>query len=293
MKKFKGIILAGGVGSRLRPLTTVLSKQLLPIYDKPMIFYPLSVLMLAGIKEILIISSQDHINMFKDLLGDGSRIGLSLDYKVQLEPRGIAEAFILAEDFIGDNSCSLILGDNIFYGPSFTKLMKSAMRKNLGAEIFTYPVKNPEDFGILKCDQYGKPTDIVEKPSKYISNLAITGLYFFDNNCIELSKKIAPSNRGELEITSLLNIYLKEKKLSSNFLGRGFAWLDTGSHDSLIDAGLFVKTIENRQGQKIACIEEIAFNNGWIDEAQLKNQVNLYKKTEYGNYLKSLLENNP
>ncbi len=293
MKKFKGIILAGGVGSRLRPLTTVLSKQLLPIYDKPMIFYPLSVLMLAGIKEILVISSEDHINMFKDLLGDGSRIGLSLDYKVQLEPRGIAEAFILAEDFIGDSSCSLILGDNIFYGPSFTKLMKSAMRKNLGAEIFTYPVKNPEDFGILKSDQYGKPTDIVEKPSKYISNLAITGLYFFDNDCIELSKKIVPSKRGELEITSLLNIYLKEKKLSSNFLGRGFAWLDTGSHDSLIDAGLFVKTIENRQGQKIACIEEIAFNNGWIDEAQLKNQVNLYKKTEYGNYLKSLLENNP
>jgi glucose-1-phosphate thymidylyltransferase len=293
VKKFKGIILAGGVGSRLRPLTTVLSKQLLPIYDKPMIFYPLSVLMLAGIKEILVISSEDHINMFKDLLGDGSRIGLSLDYKVQLEPRGIAEAFILAEDFIGDSSCSLILGDNIFYGPSFTKLMKSAMRKNLGAEIFTYPVKNPEDFGILKSDQYGKPTDIVEKPSKYISNLAITGLYFFDNDCIELSKKIVPSKRGELEITSLLNIYLKEKKLSSNFLGRGFAWLDTGSHDSLIDAGLFVKTIENRQGQKIACIEEIAFNNGWIDEAQLKNQVNLYKKTEYGNYLKSLLENNP
>ena len=293
MKKYKGIILAGGVGSRLRPLTTVLSKQLLPIYDKPMIFYPLSVLMLAGIKEILIISSEDHIHMFKDLLGDGSRIGLSLDYKVQLEPRGIAEAFILAEDFIGDNPCTLILGDNIFYGPSFTKLMKSAMRKNLGAEIFTYPVKNPEDFGILNCDQHGKPTDIVEKPSKYISNLAITGLYFFDNKCIELSKKIVPSNRGELEITSLLNMYLKDKNLSSNFLGRGFAWLDTGSHDSLIDAGLFVKTIENRQGQKIACIEEIAFNNGWIDEAQLKNQVNLYKKTEYGNYLKSLLENNP
>jgi glucose-1-phosphate thymidylyltransferase len=292
VKKYKGIILAGGEGTRLRPLTSVLSKQLLPVYDKPMIFYPLSVLMLAGIKEILIISSKDHIHMFKDLLGDGSRIGLSLDYKVQLEPRGIAEAFILAEDFIGDNSCSLILGDNIFYGPSFTKLLKTAMKKNIGAEIFTYPVKNPEDFGVLKYDQHGSPIDIVEKPSIYISNLAITGLYFFDNDCIELSKKIVPSKRGELEITSLLNMYLKDKNLSSNFLGRGFAWLDTGSHDSLMDAGLFVKTIENRQGQKIACIEEIAYNNGWIDEAQLKKQVSLYKKTEYGNYLKSLLESN-
>jgi len=292
MNKYKGIILAGGLGTRLRPLTSALSKQLLPIYDKPMIFYPLSVLMLAEIREILIISTKDHINLFQKLLGDGSQVGLSIEYKIQDEPRGIAEAFIIGEQFIGDDSCSLILGDNIFYGPNFSNLLKVAKESSQGATIFTYPVKNPENFGVLENDQNGELINIVEKPKDFVSNMAVTGLYLFDNNCIDYSKKIKPSSRGELEITSLLNKYIKMNTLSHNFLGRGFAWLDTGSHDSLIDAGLFVKTIESRQGQKIACLEEIAYQKSWITEQELKAQAALYEKTEYGEYLIGLLDKN-
>ncbi len=286
--KYKGIVLAGGLGTRLAPLTSVISKQLLPIYDKPMIFYSLSVLMLAGIRDICIISDTQNRGLYEKLLGDGSRLGINICYKIQNKPSGIAEALIIGEDFIGNDSCLLILGDNIFYGQSFTNLLKESLKKNLGATVFTYPVNNPANFGILECDKNNKPIAILEKPKKSNSRLAVTGLYVFENDCIRHAKKIKPSKRGELEITSVLNQYLKQDKLAAMFLGRGFAWLDTGTHDSLLEAGLFVKTIESRQGTKIACLEEIAFQNKWINGEQLKEQIPLYKNSPYGNYLKTL-----
>lgn len=282
---YKGIILAGGSGTRLHPITIGISKQLLPVFDKPMIYYPISVLMLAGIKEILIISSPEDIGGYQRLLGDGSDFGLIIDYVVQQRPDGIAQAFNLGEDFIGDKNVALVLGDNIFYGQHFTDNLKRAVTKRSGATIFGYHVKDPERFGVVEFADNGKILSIEEKPSAPKSNYAITGLYFYDNDVVKIAKSIQPSNRGELEITDINIAYLLKNKLDVEILGRGFAWLDTGTYDSLMDAGQFVQTIEKRQGFKVACLEEIAYNNGWLSRADLILQARKLNKTSYGEYL--------
>lgn len=286
----KGIILAGGSGTRLSPITMGTSKQLLPIYDKPMIYYPLSVLMLAGINDILIITTPEDQNSFYRLLGDGSQFGISLTFAIQPKPEGLAQAFIIGEEFIGNDSVCLVLGDNIFWGQGFSpKLIKAANKKN-GATIFGYEVQDPERFGVVEFDDNFNAISIEEKPKKPKSNFAVTGLYFYDNNVIDIAKNIEPSERGELEITTINQTYLQQNKLSVELLGRGFAWLDTGTHDSLLDAGVFVETIEKRQGFKIACLEEIAYKQKWLTEKQTYKIANEYKKNSYGQYLFKLIK---
>ncbi len=281
----KGIILAGGSGTRLYPLTLPTCKQLLPIYDKPMIYYPLSVLMLAGIRDILIISTPQDTPLFEDLFGNGEKWGIRLSYKVQDSPDGLAQAFILGEEFIGEDNVCLILGDNIFYGHGLTPKLKEATMLQEGAVVFGYQVKDPERFGVIEFDQNKKVISIEEKPEKPKSDFAVTGLYFYDNSVVEIAKGITPSERGELEITSINQAYLEHGQLNVELLGRGFAWLDTGTHDTLLEAGHFVQTIEHRQGYKIACIEEIAYYNKWIDKQQVVEIAKPLEKTGYGQYL--------
>ena len=287
----KGIVLAGGSGTRLYPITKGVSKQLLPVYDKPMIYYPLSVLMLAGIQDILIISTPDDMDGYKRLLGNGSQFGINISYKVQPRPDGLAQAFILGEQFIGDDNVCLVLGDNIFYGQGFSSMLINAAQQE-GATVFGYKVKDPERFGVVEFDDAMNVLSIEEKPSTAKSNFAVTGLYFYDNNVVEIAKSISPSERGELEITSINNAYLKKEKLKVELLGRGFAWLDTGTHESLLDAGLFVQTIEHRQGYKIACLEEIAFNQGWLSVDDILQLAKPMMKNSYGQYLMSIVTEN-
>ena len=289
----KGIILAGGAGTRLYPSTKVICKQLLPVYDKPMIYYPLSVLMLAGIREILIISTPEDTPKFEALFGNGSQYGLKLSYKVQPKPEGLAQAFVIGEDFIGKDSVCLILGDNIFYGHGLTEMLQSSVGKvesNAGGVVFGYYVNDPQRYGVVEFDDKGNVISIEEKPEKPKSNYAVVGLYFYDNDVIEIAKNVKPSWRGELEITSVNQEYLKRKKLSVELMGRGFAWLDTGTHNSMLEASNFIKIIEERQGLKVGCIEEIAYKNGWIDKTQLKKLAEPLLKSGYGEYLVKLVE---
>ncbi len=285
MSTKKGIILAGGSGTRLYPVTISISKQIIPVYDKPMIYYPLSVLMLAGIREILIISTSQDIHLYEELLGDGSQLGLDISYEIQPSPDGLAQAFIIGEKFIGDDSVAMILGDNIFYGYSFTNVLKEAAGNDDGAVVFGYYVDDPERYGVAEFDDTGKVLSIEEKPQEPRSNYAITGLYFYSNDVVEKAKSLKPSKRGELEITDLNRLYLDEGRLLVKLLGRGMAWLDTGTHDSLLQASNFISTIENRQGLKVSCIEEIAYKKGFIDQEQLLKLSEPMKKNEYGQYL--------
>ncbi|MHB9298391.1 glucose-1-phosphate thymidylyltransferase RfbA [Fusobacterium polymorphum] len=286
----KGIILAGGSGTRLYPLTKSISKQIMPIYDKPMIYYPLSVLMLANIREILIISTERDLPVFRELLGDGSDFGVRLEYKVQEKPNGLAEAFLIGEEFVGNDNVALILGDNIFFGSGFSGLLEEAGKIKEGAVIFGYPVKDPTSYGVVEFDQNGKAISLEEKPKVPKSNFAIPGLYFYDNTVIEKAKNVKPSNRGELEITTVNEMYLNEKNLNVKILGRGIAWLDTGTHEALLEAANFVEAIQKRQGFYIACIEEIAYKKGWIDDKQVEKLAATLEKSDYGKYLKELIK---
>ncbi|NIY83296.1 glucose-1-phosphate thymidylyltransferase RfbA [Vibrio hepatarius] len=286
----KGIVLAGGSGTRLYPITLGTSKQLLPVYDKPMVYYPISVLMLAGIKDILIITTPDTVDGFKRLLKNGDEFGVSIDYAIQAEPRGIAEAFLIAEDFIGKDPVCLVLGDNIFYGQGFSPKLKQAASLESGAVVFGYKVKDPERFGVVEFDENMEVLSIEEKPENPKSKYAVTGLYFYDNKVLDYAKKLQPSERGELEITSINQLYLENENLSIELLGRGFAWLDTGTYESLLEASHFVETIEKRQGYKIACLEEIAFRSGWLSDEQLRQSAAPFSKNSYGQYLLGLLD---
>ena len=290
MRQRKGIILAGGSGTRLHPITLGVSKQMLPIYDKPMIYYPLSVLMLAGVRDILVISTPQDLPAFQNLLGDGSRFGLSLSYAVQPSPDGLAQAFLIGESFLGNDPSVLILGDNIYYGQSFTDKLRSANRQRDGATVFGYHVSDPERFGVVAFDADGKALSIEEKPAQPKSNYAVTGLYFYDNRVVEYAKHLKPSKRGELEITDLNRIYLEQGELNVELLGQGFTWLDTGTHESLVDATNFVKTMEQHQHRKIACLEEIAYLNGWITREEVLEIYEVLKKNQYGQYLKDVLD---
>ncbi len=285
----KGIILAGGSGTRLYPITQGVSKQLLPIYDKPMIYYPLSVLMLAGIREILIITTPEDNESFKRLLGDGEQFGIKLSYAIQPSPDGLAQAFIIGEEFIGNDSVCLVLGDNIFYGQGFSVMLKNCVKLKSGATVFGYQVKDPERFGVVSFDESRNVKSIEEKPKNPKSHFAVTGLYFYDNRVVDFAKKIKPSERGELEITSINQMYLEDKSLSVELLGRGFAWLDTGTYESLLEAGLFVETVEKRQGYKIACLEEIAYYNGWLTKEYVQSRGQELQKNSYGQYLLELM----
>jgi len=286
----KGIILAGGTGTRLWPITQGVSKQLLPIYDKPMIYYPLSVLMLAGIREILMITTPEDQHAFQRLLGDGNQFGICLSYAIQPSPEGLAQAFLIGEDFIGEEDVCLVLGDNIFYGHGFSELLTRSLRNNNGATVFGYRVKQPEHFGVVEFDDQMNVVSLEEKPSSPKSHYAVTGLYFYTSDVVDLAKQVKPSGRGELEITSLNQLYLKDKRLRVELLGRGFTWLDTGTYDSMLEASQFVETIEKRQGYKIGCLEEIAWRRQWIDKDQLLMQAQRYQKNSYGEYLESLTE---
>ena len=286
----KGIILAGGSGTRLYPITKGVSKQLLPIYDKPMIYYPISVLMLAGIQDILIITTPEDKESFERLLGDGSQFGVRLQYAIQPSPDGLAQAFIIGEDFIGDSNVCLVLGDNIFYGQGFTPMLRQAVARQKGATVFGYQVKDPERFGVVEFDEQKRAVSLEEKPKDPKSHFAVTGLYFYDNDVIQIAKEVKPSDRGELEITTVNQMYLERGDLNVELLGRGFAWLDTGTHASLLEAAQFVETIEKRQGYKVACLEEIALNNGWLSKEQVLEIGRSMSKNDYGQYLISLVD---
>lgn len=286
----KGIVLAGGSGTRLYPITKGTSKQLLPIYDKPMVYYPISVLMLAGIRDILIISTPDDMPGFQRLLGDGSQFGVKFSYAIQPSPDGLAQAFLIGEEFIGGDSCALVLGDNIYFGESFGRKLETVVQRSEGATVFGYQVMDPERFGVVEFDDNNRAISLEEKPSKPKSNWAVTGLYFYDSKVVDMAKKVKPSTRGELEITTLNEMYLKHGNLHVEKLGRGFAWLDTGTHESLLEASQFIHTIEQRQGFKVACLEEIAYRKGWLTKDQVLSQAKILSKTQYGQYLQILIE---